>query len=330
LWSDDLIRYNNSYRRRFKDVYRYFSDNNIGSLSGNKTEIFPLFSARHSAIEPNQPHGPRDHLGLYLSNTGANGFTGSLGGAEITFREFSENIHNPHGCDFTSLTDPLTPYGDLYINVSAPTNNSSTSIGNPTPDIYGGSFFELSNVVLGESYEITSLNHSADYLTVRYGTSDGDVVQYGTGNVRITASKSGTYYVHIARNGGSSCLINGSAPLTQREIEIRHINSTHYPYSDPIFWSVNEFDNVINGYCWYRYSELGGLHPRVSPFKKKENELNAIEEKLEEKVNIFPNPAKDLIQLSGINEGLFEFYDISGKHIFGGQIMNAEISTQNL
>lgn len=30
------------------------------------------------------------------------------------------------------------------------------------------------------------------------------------------------------------------------------------------------------------------------------------------------------------NEGLYEFYDISGKHIFGGKIMNAEISTQNL
>ena len=30
------------------------------------------------------------------------------------------------------------------------------------------------------------------------------------------------------------------------------------------------------------------------------------------------------------SEGLFEFYDISGKHISGGKIMNAEISTQNL
>jgi hypothetical protein len=339
LWSDDMVTNSvSSYRRRFKDVYAYFSGNNIGKFAGNKTEIFPLFSARHDSIVDTTDvfkidiilNKKREHLGLFLtaldSVFGGPPSSSSLGRVENAFHYFGnrkEFRHMSKGCNFTNETSPR---GNLNVTVIAPTGFQSDSIGDTNSvEIWGGSYFELSNVVEGENYEIISKNHPADYLTVRYHSSSGIVVQTGLGSgMRFTAPKSGSYFVHVARNGGSDCNVNTSPPTPNRkEIKISHIPKTFYSFSDPIIDTLDFYDNVVNGYCWYRYSELSGRNTWSGTpiYKNNPNEQTNVSQNqfIESGLKIFPNPTVNgLINLSKDFKGSYYVYDLTGKLVQQG------------
>lgn len=67
---------------------------------------------------------------------------------------------------------------------------------------FAGEYATINNVVNGTSLRFTS-SVSTDYFTVRSGTPGGPVVGFGVTPLTITATSSGTYYLHV--NTSSDC-----------------------------------------------------------------------------------------------------------------------------
>jgi hypothetical protein len=64
---------------------------------------------------------------------------------------------------------------------------------------YGGERATINGAVAGNTYVFTSSN-ATDYLTVRSGTPDGPALGCGTMPLTVTATASGTIYLHISTN----------------------------------------------------------------------------------------------------------------------------------
>ena len=101
--------------------------------------------------------------------------------------------------------------GTFFASATAPTNATPTTI---TTCNYAGEYNEVTNVIAGNSYTITSSvnsNGNLRCITVHTGSSNGPVVAFALGSVTFTAPSSGTYYININANcvgcgTGSNCI----------------------------------------------------------------------------------------------------------------------------
>lgn len=84
-------------------------------------------------------------------------------------------------------------------SANAPTTTSPVTI---TTLAWPTEYATISNAVAGQSYTFTS-SVATDYITVRSGTPDGVALGCGTTPLTVTATQSGTIYMHLNLN--SSC-----------------------------------------------------------------------------------------------------------------------------
>src|SRR5688572_8039885 len=92
--------------------------------------------------------------------------------------------------------------GTYFTTAAAPTGAATTTV---TTCNYAGEYNEITGVVAGNSYTITSSvnsNGNLRCITVHTGSSNGPVVAFALGTVTFTAPSSGTYYININANCG--------------------------------------------------------------------------------------------------------------------------------
>ena len=88
--------------------------------------------------------------------------------------------------------------------VSAPTAGNTSS----TYSVFPGTYSRWYSVAVGPQYTMTSSN-TADYFTVRSGTTTGTLVAFGQTPLRWTANISGIHFISI--HSSSTCSTSGSS-----------------------------------------------------------------------------------------------------------------------
>ena len=87
-------------------------------------------------------------------------------------------------------------------------NAPASGVTSTAYSVYPGSYSRWYSVAVGPQYTMTSSN-SADYFTVRSGTSNGTLVAFGQTPLRWTANISGIHFISI--NSNSTCSTSGSS-----------------------------------------------------------------------------------------------------------------------
>lgn len=294
MWSDDIRHNETTYRRRFKDMYSYFSGNGIGKLANDLTEIYPLFSARHPEIE-DVPKDP--HLGLFLAHVQCRG----LNIAENLFDYFSQHETFNHvapnnlmvvPCDNTTSpnnqksTNPHPPIAGSPLNIDVQSGNHWSICG------FAGDYFVMD--VAQDGYYDLSTTSSETFLTVWEGhPQNNNVVMFGVAPLYVELLDGHSYYVSINRHVHSTnqdargaCGVNTTTSgITCRTIDIDFVSQKNGFYTrDPKPDEIGVYDNVINGYAWYRYRELGGKNNKYSQALYKNNPTTS-NEIVEKKLN---------------------------------------------
>lgn len=121
-----------------------------------------------------------------------------------------------------------------YGTITAPTSGSTETISTIQ---YATEYATINSVAASTTY-ISESSISTDYITIRQGSSDGPVIDYGTTPLTWTSTVAGTYYMHI--NTNSSCGTSSSSRTTT----VQHVGS---PSSDCTY-SISLLDTYGDGW----------------------------------------------------------------------------------
>lgn len=122
-------------------------------------------------------------------------------------------------------------------SISAPDND----IAYETDCLKGGEYFTLENCIAGKKYKISS-SVETDYLTIRQGSYDGEVVVKDVSPLVFTASANDDFYIHI--NTDADCGIDNNC----RYLSVNCINcgdTACYIKYEPNY--INDIGNLAGG-----------------------------------------------------------------------------------
>ncbi len=148
--------------------------------------------------------------------------------------------------------------------MAAFTPNADGSYTNISGCNYWEDFSELTGIVDGYEYELTSYKGSTNgYITVREGSVGGTVVASGYSPLTFTATSGSNIFLHWTAdefcNTASGCAVTGVTCNTCAEPPASCLNSTYYPSSAV---TVNaDGSSTLIAYCNFQseYSQITGI-----------------------------------------------------------------------
>ncbi|MEI6411652.1 MAG: HYR domain-containing protein [Bacteroidota bacterium] len=172
-----------------------------GAVSGQILKFTSSAAGDNITIRSGTPSGPVVGFG-FTPLTVTNNFTGTLYahwntagcGSQSTCRTTTVQYLGVATCQNTSQFPSSA--------VSLATTNSTGAAQTVTSCNFAGDYYQLTNVVSGKSYTLTS-SVATDFLTVRVGTAGGTILTSGTVPLVVNATSASDLFVHI--NTNSSC-----------------------------------------------------------------------------------------------------------------------------